>query len=396
MPIIILFIVVAIIVSIAGIFINPDKNISFLPEGQTQEQQVSQGGSSSGSNSGSGSGSGSESKTTIDPNFPINSYIKQGPIKQIIFNDTTEVIFEFDAILSGGVSSSDLYFETTAEEVDTKWIKTTKKSRKVTFPDGQKEYTFWVRGRTNTMVEPTPAEITIKINVSPYYNEINISNFRKPDVRANPSLVTISTKISSGQTINMTGWKLEGKKKTISIPSGAEIYDPNNDSSWKQNINLKKGDTVYISSEHSPFSFSTISFRPNKCMGYYLKSTDFPISISKNCPKPTSDSLSSFLSSECKNFITTKIGTCEFPNPTKISEARLYSDTYCMDYLNSNFNYNGCVNNYSNTSNFSLAKWHIYTDTHDNEIMDSYGDTIYLKDSNGLVVAKYCYEEFCK
>ncbi|MFH1509885.1 MAG: hypothetical protein ABID67_01940 [Candidatus Nealsonbacteria bacterium] len=392
MPIIILFIVVAIIVSLAGVFINPDKNVSFLPEEQNQEQQVSQ----SGSSNKSSDQSTSQTKTTIDPNFPINSYIRQGPVKQAVFSDTTEVTFEFDAILSGGVSASDLYFETTAEEVDSKWIKTTQKSRTVIFPDGQKEYTFWVRGRTDTMIEPTPAEITIKINVSSYYNEINISSFKKPDASANPSLITISTKLASDQTVNITGWKLEGKKKSILIPSGAEIYNPNNDSSWKQNIILKKGDTIYISSEPSPFGVSTISFRPNKCMGYYLKSIDFPISISSNCPKPTSDSLSSFLTPECKNFITTKVGTCEFPSPTKISEARLYSDTYCMDYLNTNFNYNGCVNNYSNDSNFSLSKWHIYTDTHDNEIMDRFGDTVYLKDSNGLVVAKYCYEEFCK
>lgn len=392
MPIIILFIVVAIIVSIVGVFINPDKNVSLPPEEQNQEQQVSQ----SGSSNKSSNKSESVSKTTIDPNFPINSYIRQGPIKQVIFNDTTEVTFEFDAILSGNLNSSDLYFETTAEEVDTVWIKTTKKSRTVTFPDGQGEYTFWVRGRTDTMVEPTPAEVTIKINVSPYYNEINISNLRKPDVKANPSLITISTNLSSSQTVNITGWKLEGKKGSVLIPSGAEVYSPNNDSSWKQNIKLKKGDTVYISSEASPFSLSTISFRPNKCMGYYLKSTNFPISISKNCPKPIASDLSSFLTPECKNFITTEVGTCEFPNPTKINEARLYSDTYCMDYLNTNFNYNGCVNNYSRDSNFSLSKWHIYTDTNSNEIMDRFGDTVYLKDSNGLVVAKYCYEEFCK
>ncbi|MFH1582168.1 MAG: hypothetical protein ABIA08_00160 [bacterium] len=392
MPVIILFIVIAVLVSLAGVFMNPDKEVSFLPKEQNQEQQVSPG-SSSGGNSDS---SDKQSQATIDPNFPINSYIKYGPIKQDVIDDTNEVIFEFDAMISDSLNADDVYFETKAEGVDTAWKKTNQKSRKVNFPDGPKEYTFWVRARTDSMVEPSPAYTTVKINISPYYSEINISKVRAPDVKATPSLITLSTNIPSGQTISITGWKLEGKKGSLLIPSGAEIYDPNNDSSWKQNIILKQKDIIYITSEDSPFAFSQISFRPNKCMGYYLSSIEFPISITKNCPKPSSDSLSSFLTPECKNFILNEIGTCEFPNPTKIKEAGLYTDIYCIDYLNANFNYKGCINNYSNDNNFSLSKWHIYTDRYENEIMDKFGDTVYLKDSNGLVVAKYCYEDFCK
>jgi hypothetical protein len=388
MPIVIVFIVIAIAVSIAGVFMNSNPSTP-QPEEQQQEETISTVGPTSHSSQ------PSQTQTTIDPNFPINSYIKYGPVNKNIFEDTNEVVSEFDAVVSDSVNLSDVYFETKAEGVDASWVKTTQKYRKVTFPDGHHQYTFWVRGKTNSMTEPTPAYTTITINVSPYFNEINISNLRAPDVRANPSLITLSNKLTSGQTVSISGWTLEGKKGTVTIPKGAEKYDPNNSSSWSQNIVLKQGDIAYISSAASPFAISQLSFRPNKCLGYYAGSKDFEMSISKNCPKPSAESLPSYLSAKCKSFISNKIGTCEYPNTTEMNEYDLYKEDACILYLNMTFNYPGCLATYGNDSNFTTNQWHIYTDRSEKEIMDRFGDTVYLKDSNGLVVAKYCYEEYC-
>ena len=393
MQILIGFIIICVFVSLAGVVMNEDLNLFHLPDKQENEN-VSNVNPSNNQGS-SGSSNSGQSETTLDPNFPLNSYIKYGPVKMDVFNDTTEVTFEFDAIISDNIDMKDVYFETKAEGVDSSWKKTTTKYRKVTFPDGPHEYTFWVRAKTNSLVEPSPAYITIKINVSPYYNEVNIAQLKAPDQYANPSLITLSTNIPKGETINITGWTLEGKNGKVTIPTGAEKYDPNNSSSWQQNILLKTNDKVYISSKESPFPFSQLSFRPNKCMGYYLSSKTFIISIPKNCPKPTPDSLSSYLSDKCKSFISKEIGTCEYPNPSEISEYNLYEDEYCINYLNATFNYPGCLSIYSNDSNFTSSQWHIYTDRYEKEIMDRFGDTVYLKDSNGLVVAKYCYEDYC-
>jgi len=391
MPIIIVFIVIAIAVSIAGVLMNSTPDTP-KPDEQQQEETVTPGGSS---NQGGTQSQGSQTQTTIDPNFPINSYIKYGPVLKNVFDDTNEVTFEFDAIVSESVNLSDVYFETKAEGVDQSWVKTTQKYRKVTFPDGQHQYTFWVRGKTNAMTEPSPAYTAITINVSSYFNELKISNIKIPDAQGNPSLITLTNRLTSGQTVNISGWTLEGEKGTVTIPKGAEKYDPNNSSSWNQNIVLKQGDTVYVSSASSPFAISQLSFRPNKCMGYYVDSKTFKISVSKNCPRPASDSLPSYLSAKCKSFILNEIGTCEYPDTVKMNEYDLYDEDPCITYLNMTFNYPGCLAKYGNDSNFASSYWHIYTDKSEKEIMDRFGDTVYLKDSNGLVAAKYCYEEYC-
>jgi hypothetical protein len=119
------------------------------------------------------------------------------------------------------------------------------------------------------------------------------------------------------------------------------------------------------------------------------------MSVSENCPRPSSDSLPSYLSTKCKNFILNKIGTCEYPSTAKLNEYDLYEEGSCITYLNMTFNYPGCLEKYGNDSDFASSYWHIYTDKSEKEIMDRFGDTVYLKDSNGLVAAKYCYEEYC-
>ncbi|MFA5355159.1 MAG: hypothetical protein WC302_00250 [Candidatus Paceibacterota bacterium] len=397
MPFIIAFIVIAIAVSLAGVFMNGDPNVPEAEE-QAQEETISQGNTSSQGGNSQGSqisSDGQQAQTSIDPNFPINTYIKYGSAAKDVFDDTTEVTFEFDAVVSDSVDLSDLYFETKAEGVDTDWKKTSQKYRKVTFPSGSHQYAFWVRGRTDELTEPSPAYHTITINVSPYYNKIKISNLKAPDNQANPSLITLSTNIPSGETINISGWTLEGEKGTVAIPKGAERYDPNDSSSWNQNILLRRGDMAYISSMSSPFAFSQLSFRPNKCMGYYADSNNFEISVSKSCPRPTADSLPSYISAKCKNFILDEIGTCEFPDTDKMNEYDLYDEDACIAYLTANFNYSGCLAKYGSDSNFTQNLWHIYTDRYEREIMDRFGDTVYLKDSSGLVAAKYCFEDYC-
>jgi hypothetical protein len=355
---------------------------------EVEEEQVpsSQGGQTGGKSGGQTSES---QKTTVDPNFPINSYIKYGPVKKDYYDDTNEILFDFDAVVSDSVDLSDLYFETKAEGVDSGWQRTSQKSRTVKFPDGSHEYTFYVRGRTDSLTEPTPASFTIEINVSPYFDEITIIDVDPPDANANPSLVTITNNLPSGQTANITGWTLYGEKGSVTIPSGAEKYNPDDSSSWQN------GDIVYISSKESPFGSGQVSFRPNKCMGYYLNSITFKLPISRNCPTQYSSNLPTYLSEKCKNFISQNVGTCEFPNPTEMSEDDIYDDVQCVDYMNLNYNYKGCFRNYSNDSNFTEPRWHIYTNRGEREIIDRYGDTVYLKDSNGLIAAKYCFEEYC-
>ena len=77
---------------------------------------------------------------------------------------------------------------------------------------------------------------------------------------------------------------------------------------------------------------------------------------------------------------------CEIPN----IPINLFED--CKRYLATNFNYRGCLDNFSEDDDFLARQWHIYPGR-DIVITDNC-DTIYLRDNNGLFVDKYFYGWF--
>ena len=394
MPAVILFIVVAIVISVAGIFMNPDRDLFSFPEQSSQEEQITPGtGSQTGGQTGGSKTSGSGQTTaTVDPNFPINSYIKYGPIKEDILTDTTTYVFEFDAMVSNTVNKNDVYFETKITGIDSSWVRAYGKEREVKFPSGVKEYLFQVRARTNSLTESTPAERTIKISVSPYFGKIDITDVDPPDVYANPSLITITTNLGSSEQINITGWQVKGKLSAYTIPKGIEKYVTG--SQTTQNIILKSGNRIYVSGETSPFGNVKSSFKTNKCMGYLDNSFDFIINIEKNCPRPEEKKLPRYLSDSCRNYIL-GLNTCEESTYQGLLKYDLLKDELCKGYLDSVFNYTGCLANYSEDSNFLGNQWHIYMDRKEREIMHATQDTIYLLDQSGLMIDKYCYGDSC-
>ncbi len=394
MPVVILFIIVAIAISVAGIFMNPDQSLFNFPDQSSQEEQVipdngSQTGNQTGGSKTNGTG---QTTATIDPNFPINSYIKYGPVKEDILTDTNEYVFEFDAVVSGTVNKNDVYFETKISGIDTDWVETSEKEREVEFPSGVKEYLFQVRARTNSLTEPTPAERTIKISISPYFGKIDITDVDPPDVYANPSLITITSDLGSAEQINITGWQIKGKISTFTIPKGVEKYVTGSQS--LQNIILKHGDEIYISSETSPFGNTKSSFKINECMGYLDNSYDFIIEIDKDCPEPEENKIPRYLSDSCQNYIL-DLNTCEESTYQGLLEYDLLEDELCKGYLDSVYNYAGCLSNYSEDSDFLGDQWHIYMDRREREIMHATQDTIYLYDQNGLMIDEYCYGDSC-
>ncbi|MFH1714352.1 MAG: hypothetical protein ABH831_02055 [Candidatus Nealsonbacteria bacterium] len=392
MPIIILFIVIAVAVSLAGVFMNPDKNQVNLPEETVQEQQVS-GGQSSGQKYVAPKSQPKQQETaTIDPNFPLNTYIKYGPFKDDVATNTNVFVFEYDVVVSESVDINDVYFETKVDGIDSNWKRTSQKKRGVKFPGGVKDYTFSVRAKTKSMTEPSPANRTITISISPYFDKLEIDDIDEPGVKAIPSLIEIDTSLASGEKVNITGWKIEGSLGSLTIQKGIEKYAIG--SQTAEDVYLLKGDTLFISSETSPFGSVKSSFKTNKCMGYLNNSYDFAVPVKENCPKETSSSISNFLSENCTAYVLS-LKTCEESTYQGLVKYDLLSDEYCKGYLNSKFNYQGCLASHSKDSDFLGKEWHIYTSRTEREIMKATHDTVYLKDQNGLFVDKFCYGNPC-
>ena len=129
-------------------------------------------------------------------------------------------------------------------------------------------------------------------------------------------------------------------------------------------------------------------------MGYLDNSYDFIIEIDKDCPEPEENKIPRYLSDSCQNYIL-DFSTCEESTYQGLLEYDLLEDELCKGYLDSVFNYAGCLASYSEDSNFLGDQWHIYMDRREREIMHATQDTIYLYDQNGLMIDEYCYGDSC-
>jgi len=318
------------------------------------------------------------SKSTIS----VNTYIVSGPEEGKIIDETNRVTFEFKAAVLPEETEGRITFETKVEGLDTDWQETSYNQRTIDLPAGPKEYAFWVRAKINNVIDQTPAGRTFKVNTSPYFGKVKISSARS-QASSYPSLITLSTSLGE-EKINITGWRIRGKKGSFTIPGGIVKYNPYYNPVPDESIFVKRGDRIYLSSASNPLGRGR-NFRPNKCIGYLDNYQDFPIPLSKICPKPTNKEIS-HLEPCCQEFIL-RLGRCKAPDYS--NNLKVSTDSECVAYLNENFNYAGCYRNYSRDEDFIGGDWHIYMNT--NIVVSDDCDTLYLRDQNGLLVDEYSY-----
>ena len=409
MPIIIVFIIIAAAVAYFG---TSFKLGDFLPFGAaniTQELQISQVSGNASENSAPAvsdkqnnsiaktslkNNSQSPAPTKIPSNLPENSietFIRYGPLEKEIISDANRVIFEFDAKDLPPVKNGQIVFETMIEGIDKDWQKTFSKERTIDLPLGPGNYTFLVRAKTNGETDATPAKRNFSINISPYFKHLKITNARPPIV-GRASLITLSTQTGALDKLDITGWQIKGKNGVFTISQGVEKYNSSNPLP-KGDIQIKTGDTIYISGDFSPLADRRLNYRPNQCFGYLTTgSQNFPIPVAKSCPGLNQNRLPRYLSQNCHNYIASR-SNCETINSQKLQERDLFSDSACMAFIESNFNYPACYNHHSQDPNFISNQWHIYMarPSVENEIMDMMHDTLYLFDKNGLAVDKFTY-----
>ncbi|KPJ56435.1 hypothetical protein AMJ49_04825 [Parcubacteria bacterium DG_74_2] len=319
----------------------------------------------------------------------IDTLITAGPESGETIEETNKVVFEFEAKIPSKEAKSRIFFETKIIGFDDDWQKTSSKKRKITLPLGPKEYTFLVRAKTKDSTDITPAQRTFKINVSPYFEKVRISKVTIPS-SSRPSLTTLITNLKEEEKINITGWQIKGRNGSAVIPQGIKKWLPGYNYADKD-IFIKQGDKIYLSGSSNPLGKNR-NFLNNKCFGYIAKSKNFITPVSGSCPKPEKEEIS-HLHICCQEFINRRVNRCFVPDYSK--NFKIYNDSECVDFLNETFNYEGCFRKYSRDEDFLRNDWHIYLST---EIAaDSYCDTIYLTDQNGLVVDKYSYgRDICR
>ena len=322
----------------------------------------------------------SQTSTPETQTFEITTKIVSGPKHNEAINETNEVTFEFDLKIPDPDERT--RFETKVLGFDTDWKSTYSKKRTITLPSGSKEYTFLVREKEKAETT-SPAQRIFKLNISPYFDKVEIRRVEQ-GTETSSSLITLDTDLEKGEEINITGWQIKGKGGSFTIPQGIEKYYPGYNPVPTKSIFVQRGDEIYLSGGSNPLGRGR-NFRPNKCLGYFTNYRDFPISLPKECPRPTGEEIY-HLEPCCQEFIF-DTERCEIPDYS--SSLIISSDSECVSYINENFNYGGCFKNYSQDEDFIMENWHIYMNK--DWVVSNGCDILYLRDQNNLFIDKYTY-----
>jgi hypothetical protein len=236
--------------------------------------------------------------------------------------------------------------------------------------------------------QPTPvADPEPPSTVSPYLGKVVISSVREKG-SSSSSLITLRpSKFESQETIDLTGWKVQGNNGSFTIPLGITKFQPGIQDTSTEPIVITKSDTIYLSGAKSPFGIGR-NFKPNICMGYLKSQYTFPISFSSSCTfqKPTREELLQF-SQDCESFVLNKISFSSCTVPTYPPDPNILREGTgeCAAYIQENFNYPMCFSQYQNTQNFLKNEWHIYMNQ---EFINSRYDILQLFDQNGFLVSE--------
>ncbi len=322
----------------------------------------------------------SETSIPETQTLEITTKIVSGPKHNEVIDETNKITFEFDLKIPDPDERT--RFETKVLGLDSDWKSTSSKKRTITLPPGPKEYTFLVQEKEKAETT-SPAQRVFKLNISPYFDKVEIYRVQT-QTSSRSSLITLNTDLEKGEEINITGWQIKGRTGSFTIPQGIEKYNPYYNPVPTKSIFVKRGDKIYLSGASNPFGRGR-NFRPNKCLGYFTNYRDFPISLPKECPRPTEEEIY-HLEPCCQEFIFDS-KTCEIPDYS--SSFTISSNSECVSYINENFNYGGCFRNYSQDEDFIMENWHIYMNK--DWVVSNGCDTLYLRDQNNLFIDKYTY-----
>ncbi|MEK7669512.1 MAG: hypothetical protein AAB350_02925 [Patescibacteria group bacterium] len=227
---------------------------------------------------------------------------------------------------------------------------------------------------------------------SPYYGKINMSNIsglRGSD--PNKEYTSLSVRLGKNETIKITSWYLKSEiTGYYAIIGGASLL-PFPFSKTESNVVIQNGDRVYLTKGFSPIG---ISFRTNKCTGYFEENRTFVPSLSLKCPLSKDENLPTFSNvldrnDECIKIIE-RIGRCTTKNSEFIRDLPDTVPSACKTYITNQINYNSCVSNHFGDTDFPGDEYRIYLNKF-GSLWRTTHDTINLHDENGLIVDTISY-----
>ncbi|MFH0846273.1 MAG: hypothetical protein V1851_02660 [Patescibacteria group bacterium] len=222
-------------------------------------------------------------------------------------------------------------------------------------------------------------------NTSQYAGIVEIN--RSYGSKTNVDQEYIKLKVNkTTQQIPISGWTIKSRMTGNEVKIGQGIKVPyTSQINSKENIFVKEGDEIYITTGRSPIGFS---FLVNKCSGYLEQFQDFYPNLNKQCPQLEDENLpligpNSF-NDKCVSYIE-KISLCETPTTFPID-----MQPECQNFILNRASHNKCIDNHKNDSDFYKKEWRVYLNRSD-ELWKKSREIIELLDSEGKVVDTYNY-----
>lgn len=228
---------------------------------------------------------------------------------------------------------------------------------------------------------------------SPYYNKVrmssNISGLRQND--PNKEYVTLSTSLEKTETIKITGWYLKSEVTGYYAVIGKASLLPFPFTKNESDVFLQQKDRVILTKGFSPIG---ISFRTNKCTGYFEENRTFTPSLSLQCPRAKDESLPQFSNildrdEECVKIIG-KISRCTTKGNEFIRDLPDTVTNSCKTYITTQINYNSCVARHYSDTDFPGNEYRLFLNKF-GPLWRTTHDKVNLHDENGLIVDSISY-----
>ena len=222
--------------------------------------------------------------------------------------------------------------------------------------------------------------------ISPFAEKAEIRRClgRRTDV--DEEYIELKINASIGERILISDWSLKSAMTGTKIKIGEASKLPYSSRVNKESpVFASGGDKIIISSGRSPIG---ASFQINKCSGYLEQFQDFEPRIDKKCPLVEDENLPfagpNAFDDECWDYIES-LSRCETP-----LEFPLDMQHECRVYLTTEVNYNACVDNYKNDSDFYRSEWRIFLDR-GVELWKKEREIIELLDAQDKLIDVYTY-----
>ncbi len=203
-----------------------------------------------------------------------------------------------------------------------------------------------------------------------FQTNLTASNVRESD--PGKEYVEIYISSNNNQPIDITGWSLVGKRgQEAKIGQGTLLPYPGQVNS-QQDILVRNGDRIIVTTGQSPVG---ISFRLNKCTGYFNQFQTFYPYLPQECPSPGDESVPNFFNDQCLLYLE-QLSRCQM----QISIPPGLQPE-CQNFVNEKINYSYCSGEYKNSLDFYKNEWRVYLNRNE-ELWSNLHDTIILQDQN--------------